>query len=110
MLKKVLITRKAVNVEELKSRTGLERDKVYFTVEKVVELPKDRYEFFINNLHRDFDFIEQNKKLMYVDEHRTWHCILVKADGGTDGILVEAEGYSYPRYTSYIENIEDVLK
>lgn len=110
MLKKVLITRKAVNIEELKNRTGLERDKVSFTVEKVVELPKDQYEFFINNLLRDFDFIEENKALMYVDEYRVWHCILIKAEDGTDGILVEAEGYSYPRYTSYIESVEEIKK
>ena len=35
-------------------------------------------------------------------EKLCWHCLLVKGATSTDGILVEAEGYSYSRYAAFI--------
>ena len=29
-----------------------------------------------------------------------WHCVLVKGETGKEGILVDAEGYSYARYAA----------
>ena len=30
-----------------------------------------------------------------------WHCVLVKGENSRDGILVDAEGYSYARYAAF---------
>jgi hypothetical protein len=49
----------------------------------------------------DREFIEDNISEMYLDTENVRHCLLVKAKGGRDGILVEAEGYSYARYAAY---------
>lgn len=109
-MNKVYFTRKAVNIDELKGRTGEERDKQYFVVEKVIELPADQWEHFKENLLDDVDFIEVNAELMFADKYDVWHCILIKAIDGTDGILCEAEGYGYCRYGAYVSDCSSFLE
>lgn len=104
-MNRALFTRKAVNLDELKCRTEQERDKKYFVIEKVIELPEDSFRTFANNLLSDFDFIKENLDKMYVDSDQIWHCLLVKAEGSKDGILVEAEGYEYARYSRYLKTV-----
>jgi len=77
-----------------------------YVVEKQVELEKIDYEAFSNDLLSDYDFIEENLPLMRKDKSGTYHCLLIKAKGGTDGILVESEGFSYPRYTAIYKKNE----
>ncbi len=107
-MNRAFFTRKAIDADELKRRTGLERDKSYFVVETVVELPEEEYISFSNDLLSDYEFIEKHVDKMYVDSNCIWHCILVKAKGSKDGILVEAEGYNFCRYGSYVSNCEEV--
>ena len=107
-MNRALFTRKAVDLDELKQRTGLESDKKYFVVEKVIELDEKEFDGFSNDLLEYREFIKENIDLMYVDSNDIWHCILVKAKGRDDGILVEAEGYSYSRYSSYIPDCREV--
>jgi len=98
-----IFRRKAVDISELKTRSDLTRYGNQYVIEKVVELEQAEYDEFANNLLDDRDFIEENKDLMFVDTNDVWHCILVKAKGATDGILVESEGYEYARYTAYLQ-------
>jgi len=109
-MNKAFFTRKAVGLEELKNRTGQERDKSYFVVEAVIELSEDNFRVFADNLLLDFDFIKDNIEKMYIDGDRIWHCLLVKALGSKDGILIEAEGYGYARYSAYCPNCEAVAE
>jgi hypothetical protein len=99
-MNKAWFTRKAVDIDELKRRTGEEREKVPFVVEKVIELTEKEYDAFADDLLEERDFIKDNIKLMYFDHDRVWHCILVKAKDKQEGILVEAEGYDYARYSA----------
>ncbi len=105
-MNKALFTRKAVDLEELKNRTGQERDKSYFVVEAVIELPEESFRAFADDLLSEFDFIKDNIEKMYIDNNRVWHCLLVKAEGFKDGILIEAEGYGYARYSAYCPDCE----
>ena len=107
-MNRAFFTRKAIDADELKRRTGLERDKSYFVVETVVELPEEEYIAFSNDLLSDYEFIENHVDKMYVDNNRIWHCILIKGKGSKDGILVEAEGYRYCRYGSYVSDSDEV--
>ncbi|GEM_PF-333717 len=108
-MNKAFFTRKAVNAEELKIRTGLEQDKSYFVIEKIIELPLDCFEHFQENLLDDFDFIEDNVELQYVDSGGVWHCIGIMADGGSDIIIGNCEGYSYLRYSSYFPDCSELI-
>ena len=45
-----------------------------------------------------FDY---NDKMWFDPGDLCWHCVLVKGETSRDGILVEAEGYSYARYAAF---------
>ena len=106
---KAFFTRKAVDIDELKRRTGQEQDKCYFVVEKVIELSKEKFNAFAKYILSYFEFIKENVDLMYIDNSRIWHCILIKAEGSKDGILVESEGYGYARYSGYCPDCKAVI-
>ena len=78
------------DTKELISRFGSKPKKV--TIEKVIELTKEEFDEFKNNLLVDREFIKANKEYMY---------FLVKEKGTDDkkGIIVDTAGYDYPRYT-----------
>ena len=98
---KAAFVRKAINLQELKDKLDSIEPSHDFVIDKVVELPETEYENFSNKLLDDFDFIKGNKELMYYDQNKVWHCILVKAVGAKDGICLESEGYDYARYAFY---------
>jgi hypothetical protein len=81
-----------------------------FVVEKVIELPQSRYVMFSRRLLLGYDFLRDNQDLMYVDSNGVWHCLLVKAEGAGDGILVNAEGSEYARYVAYCPDCSAVGK
>lgn len=73
-----------------------------FIIKKVITLSNKEFDTFIHYPLDDYDFIEQNKELMFVSNDDISHCILVKSETSNFGILVESEGFSYARYASYI--------
>lgn len=95
---KACFIRKACNLDELKKITGRGSE---YVIEKTIELEPAVYSVFSNDLLEDQEFLEDNIIEMYVDGEDVWHCLLVKAKGGHDGILVESEGYGYARYAAY---------
>lgn len=99
-MSKTVFTRKSVDIEEVKRRSNREEPKCEYTIEKVIALPEKDYLAFADTLLEDNEIVKANHDLMYVDANGIWHCILVKAQGGKDGILVESEGYDYARYTA----------
>ena len=100
---KALFIRKAADLDKIRRMSGKEQDKSFFVIEKVIELSAANYMHFTKNLLDDFDFIEANIDLMYVDTDQVKHCILVIEAGKTSGVLVESEGYSYARYAAYYD-------
>jgi len=92
--------RKVSNLNDLKGIIGRDKGSAY-VIEETVELEHAEYEHFTEHLLHDFDFISQRIDKMWVDSDKVWHCLLVKAKGAKDGILVESEGYDYARYAAY---------
>jgi len=74
-----------------------------FKILKEVVLTETDFNKFLNNMLDDFDFIDEHKELMYVDENGVYNCIFVTSENADYGILVESEGYSYARYSAYIK-------
>lgn len=95
---KACFIRKACTLNELKEITGEGSE---YVIEKTIELEPAAYKEFSGDLLEKRKFIKENISLMYVDREDVWHCVLVKARGGRDGILVQAEGSSYARYAAY---------
>lgn len=77
-------------------------------VEQVVRLLGREFDFFKNNLLRDYDFIRDNVDSMFVDKDKS-HCLLVVGEDRKDGVLVESSGYAYARYAAFIPNAADIL-
>ena len=72
-------------------------------IETVTRLPKEEYEQFLSSPCDSYEFIEKNSKSMLMDEKNgVFYCMLVTGEGYRDGVLVEAEGYPYARYASYV--------
>ena len=72
-------------------------------IETVTRLPKEEYEQFLSSPCDSYEFIEKNSKSMLMDEKNgVFYCMLVTGEGYRDGVFVEAEGYPYARYASYV--------
>jgi len=93
-MKKVLFERKAFK-EQI-----LPRDE--FIIKKVVELDNKEFNKFLDDMLDDYDFIKENKDLMFIDKEGVYHSILVTSKEADYGILVQSGGYSYARYSAYI--------
>lgn len=78
-------------------------------IEKAVELPDAEYTRFRSGLLRDAPFISESTDSMYMEKNGTYHCLLVLGENQSDGVLVEAEGYDYARYSSYLPGARDYL-
>ena len=77
-----------------------------FVIEKVIEIELKQFNEFLDDMLGDYDFIEANKDLMYVDSNHIWHAVLVTAKEVDFGILVQSEGYAYARYSAYLSKSE----
>lgn len=79
-------------------------------IEAVVELDRDQFYSFRNQMVNDFDFILDHLDYMYQDRDGVSHCLLVLGEGDKDGILVESEGYNYARYSALLPNARDYMQ
>ena len=76
-------------------------------VDKVIELPAQRFQQFSRALLADYDFIAENKDVKYDADSR--HCMLILDADGTDGFLVDPQGYNYARYSAFVPNARSLL-
>lgn len=77
-------------------------------VDKVIELPAQRFKQFSRALLADYDFIAENKNaVQYEADSR--HCLLILDVVGTDGFLVDPQGYNYARYSAFVPNVRSLL-
>ena len=77
-------------------------------VDKVIELPTQRFQQFSRALLADYDFIAENKDaVQYGADSR--HCLLVLNAGARDGFLVDPQGYDYARYSAFVPNARSLL-
>ena len=77
-------------------------------VDKVIELPAQRFQQFSRALLADYDFIAENKNAIRHDDAAR-HCLLILDAEGTDGILVDPQGYNYARYSAFVPNARSLL-
>lgn len=78
-------------------------------IDKIVELPEAEYKYFKSAPLRDMTFIAENTGVMHKDENGMAHCLLVLGEGCSDGVLIEAEGYHYARYSSFMPGAREFV-
>ena len=77
-------------------------------VDKVIELPNQRFKQFSRALLADYDFIAESKNAIQRDADSR-HCLLILDAEGTDGFLVDPQGYNYARYSAFVPNARSLL-
>ena len=77
-------------------------------VEKVVELPGPEFNAFLITPQKEQPFLADNAELMH-----EWkcvnHCLLVLAEGRTDGVLVDSGGSALPQYAAYLPQARAIV-
>lgn len=100
--------RKPINMRDLKEQYygSFRRG---FEVEKIAELSREQFERFSGELYGHYRFLYDNRDVMYMGPgDRNMHCILVTTSEYREGILVEAEGYAYPRYAAFVPDCRKI--
>jgi len=78
-------------------------------IDKIVELTEEKYQNFQRYMLRDTGFIMENRHLMYEDENNVHHCLLVLGQNGTEGVLIQCEGYDYAKYACLLPGARDFV-
>jgi len=75
-----------------------------------IELMNDNeFETFSKNLLSEQSFIADRKEEMYIDSTGQIHGLLALNKDSGDGILIDSQGYDYPRYVAFMPNIKPYI-
>jgi hypothetical protein len=96
---------KPFSLDDLRVPHRMEQES-YYDIKAVVTLPEIEYENFITDMTQWREFIEQHGKLCNSKDD-VWSCIFVHQVGKTDGVLVQTDGYDYPRYAAYLPKTDE---
>ena len=77
-------------------------------VEKWVFLPHSDFERLKANPYQEHEAITADRDLMYEDKN-AYHCIMLLDEYGEDGLLIEAEGFDYPRLSMFVHDAIHVI-
>ena len=102
-MKKEYFYRKADDIIDLEKKLLIYREyltELNYTISKKIFLKNEDFEDFIMNFKVTRGFIEDNIKLMKMDDFDNVSCLLVFCSSYSYGILVYSAGYSYPRYVA----------
>ncbi len=77
-------------------------------IEKVVDLPAGEFAALTVTPLRDHPAVAANRSCMF-SENDVMHCLLALGQGSNDGVLIESEGYNFPRYAAYVPGMRDIV-
>ena len=77
-------------------------------VDKIIELPNQRFKQFSRAMLADYDFIAESKNAIQRDTDFR-HCLLILDAEGADGFLVDPQGYNYARYSAFVSNARSLV-
>lgn len=72
-------------------------------------MDENEFEEFSNNLLIERAFIADRKEEMYIDSTGQIHGLLALNKDSGDGILIDSQGYDYPRYVAFMPNIKPYI-
>lgn len=76
-----------------------------------IELMNDKeFEIFSKNLLSEQSFIADRKDEMYIGYAGKIHGLLALNIDSGDGILIDSQGYDYPRYAAFMPNIKPYIE
>nr|WP_312578848.1 DUF6329 domain-containing protein [Sedimentibacter sp.] len=76
-----------------------------------IELMNEKeFETFSKNLLSEQSFIADKKEKMYIDSTGQIHGLLALNIDSGNGILIDSQGYDYPRYVAFMPNIKPYIE
>jgi len=72
-------------------------------------MDEKEFEKFSKNLMKDATFIKDRQEEMYTDSSGRFRGLLALNKDSGDGILIDSQGYDYPRYVSFMPNIKSYI-
>uniref|UniRef100_UPI00344C1192 DUF6329 domain-containing protein n=1 Tax=Ruminococcus sp. TaxID=41978 RepID=UPI00344C1192 len=72
-------------------------------------LPHSDFERLKANPYQEHEAITAAKDLMYEDKN-AYHCIMLLDEFGDDGLLIEAEGFDYPRLSMFVPDAKSIYE
>ena len=79
-------------------------------VEKAIAIPHEEYDALINITDSCYGFIAENQDCMYYDKDNNNHCILIYDDTSGDGVIINADGCNYPKYSAFVPHAKAMLE
>lgn len=73
-------------------------------VEKQIPMPSDKFQQLLRHPTSFEGFFRKYEDVMYRDWQGQYHCILPYDETSGDGILIDTEGCSYPKYYQLVPN------
>ena len=103
------------DAEKLSIRTCLNHKATYYdpsecVVEKIISVTTEEFQRLLDEPLDDNEFIKANRMLMYTDENDAEHCLLIYDSESGDGLLINAEGYDYARYSAFVPHAREIAE
>ena len=76
-------------------------------IEKVIELNRSDYGFFIRNIQQNADFINENNDVQFVDSQMNIHCLFMKQEASEHGILICRDTANGDFYSGFVPNMDN---
>lgn len=96
-----VFVRKASSIDDLYGVMNNRNGEVEVVIEDTIFLHSAEWNRIANDLLVNLPLVTENKDKMFIDSEGVWHCIALVSSVDSDGVLlINSEGYDYPRYTA----------
>lgn len=79
------------------------------TIEQVIELPDQDFQYFKNHLNEDYNFIRNYRNLLSKQKD-TIPCLLIKGETSYDVLIIQSDEKNQAEYYSYIPYAQTLLE
>lgn len=101
-MSKAVFVRKAIHIGEIKKDID-ESYAVRFQVERIAEVSQEDFVAFGEEMYKYYRFIYDNADAMFFHTgEMSNHCLLLTTYERKEGVLIQAEGYAYARYSAFV--------
>ncbi len=92
------------NLNDLETKTNRKvannQIKSKYSIIHTIDLNQEEFKMFCLNFKHNYKFLYEYIEEMRIDKDGIWNCVVIK--NGEKRILVQNNGYSYPRFTGLV--------
>lgn len=95
-----------LETELMRGSKGLRLNSI--SIENVITLKNDEFEYFRNNMNEDYNFIREHRDVLSKIQDEI-PCLLVKGESSNDAIIIQTDERNLAEYYSYVPHVEDLM-